>query len=184
MVNEIPDERFKRMVLANQYRILALLDDGDSADFWERAADVAEQGWPAGDLPGYERLEEAALQPLTEEDQVFVLDVFTIYLLLQDAADAGMKPGDGRRVDFPGFDGNHEQRFLAYVDHLLREDRFTHVRSSSRDYNSHWPMVETYRNMVAAWHRLGRPNRLSQRQFDEIVAERGRPIDLAAAIGQ
>lgn len=184
MVNGIPDEIFKRMVLANQYRILALLDDECSADFWERAADVAEDGWPALALPGYGRLAESAVDPLTEADQTFVLDIFTVYQLLQDAVRDGLEPGDGQGVDFPGFDGNHECRLMAYARHLQREDRFTYVRSLSADYNSHWPMAETYRHMVDAWHRLGRPIRLSRRQFDEILAERRRPIDLASAIGQ
>ncbi len=183
MANVIPDEIFKRMVLANQYRILALLDEA-SADFWERAADIAEDGWPAKDLPGHADLTEAALNPLTEQDQTFVLDIFTVYQLLQEAVDDGMEAGDGLGVDFPGFDGNHELRFMAYANHLQREERFTYVRTGSPGYNSHWPMVETYRNMIAAWRRFGRPHRLSRLQFDEIIAERGRPIDLAAAIGQ
>lgn len=184
MVNGIADEIFKRMVLANQYRILALLDDKSNADFWERAADVAEDGWPADGLPGFDRLTEAERDPLTEADQTFVLDVFTVYQLLQDAAREGMEASDGYGVDFPGFDGNHESRLTAYARHLQREDRFTYVRSKSSDYNSHWPMAETYRYMVAAWHGFGRPIRLSRRQFDKIIAERSRPIDLAAAIGQ
>jgi uncharacterized protein YfbU (UPF0304 family) len=184
VTNGIGDEMFKRMVLANQYRILALLDEADNVEFWERAADVAESGWPAADLPGFERLTAAARDPLTGKDQTFVLDVFTIYQLLQDAGDEGMTAEDGQGVEFPGFDGNHEPRLMSYALHLQREDRFTCVRSASPDYNSHWPMAETYRNMVGAWHRQGRPTRLSRRQFDEIVAERSRPIDLAAAIGR
>lgn len=184
MVNDIPDEIFKRMVLANQYRILALLDDESSADFWERAADVAEDGWPAHGLPGYDRLAEAALDPLTEADQTFVLDIFTVYQLLQDAAKEGMVASDGHGVDFPGFDRNQEGRLAAYALHLQREDRFTCVRSISPDYNSHWPMAQTYRFMVDTWHRLGRPIRLSRQQFDAIIAERGRATDLASAIGQ
>lgn len=183
MANEIPDEIFKRMVLANQYRMLVLLDD-ESSDFWERAADVAEDGWPAHGLPGYSGLTDAALDPLTEAEQTFVLDIFTVYQLLQDAADAGMEPDDGLGVDFPGFDGNHETKLMAYARHLQREERFTYVRTACTGYNSHWPMAETYRYMVAAWHRLGRPISLSRRQFDEIIAERRRPIDLARAIGQ
>lgn len=183
MANEIADEMFKRAVLANQYRMLAMLDRSD-AEHWERAAAVVERGWPAHDLPGFDRLEDAAADPLTREDQNFVLDVFTVYQLLQEAAGEGMEAGDGFGVELPGFDGNHEGRFQTYALHLQSEKRFTYVRTTSTDYNSHWPMVETYRNMVAAWRRLGRPIHLSRRQFDEIIAERGRPIDLAAAIGQ
>jgi uncharacterized protein YfbU (UPF0304 family) len=184
MVNGIADEMFKRMVLTNQYRILALLDDEANSDFWEQAADMAQDGWPAKNLPGYIELIEAARDPLTEEDQTFVLDIFTVYQLLQEAAAEGMEASDGLRVDFPGFDGNHEGRLIAYVHHLQRENRFTYVRSASPDYNSHWPMAETYEHMITAWHRQGRPIRLSREQFDEIIAERTRPVDLAAAVGR
>lgn len=185
MANEIPDEMFKRMVLANQYRMLALLDDDDNVDLWETAADVAESGWPAESLPGFDRLREAENRPLTREDQEFVIDVFQIYQLLQDAADRGMAAADGRGVEFPGFDGNHETLLMAYARHVVEhEARFTFVKSGGDGYNSHWPMVETYRRMLAVWQRQGKPLRLSRQQFDEILAERGRPIDLAAAIGQ
>jgi uncharacterized protein YfbU (UPF0304 family) len=184
MPNEIPDEMFKRLVLANQYRILALLDE-ESPDFWERAADITEDGWPAESLPGFDRLKEAAADPLTREDQEFVVDVFEIYLLLQDAEAKGMAAPDGYGVDFPGFDGNHETRLMGYARHLVEhEKRFTTVRSMTPDYNSHWPTIETYRRMLAVWEREGRPLRLSRRQFDAILAERVKPIDLAAATGQ
>jgi uncharacterized protein YfbU (UPF0304 family) len=183
MTNAIPYEIFKRLVLTNQYRILALLNGESGPGFWERAAEAAESGWPARTLPGVDRLNEAELDPLTEADQEFVLDVFTVYLILQDAAAEGMEAGDGLGVEFPGFDGNHESRLLAYALHLQSENRFTSVRTAGDGYNSHWPMADCYRNMIAAWRRLGRPLRLSRPHFDEIVAERARPIDLAAAIG-
>lgn len=51
------------------------------------------------------------------------------------------------------------------------------VRTAGDGYNSHWPMVGTYVEMLAVWHRQGRPLRLSRRQFDEILAERSRPVD-------
>lgn len=185
MANEIPDEVFKRLVLTNQYRILALVDDERNADYWERAADVAEDGWPVESLPGFDRLAEAAEDPLTRDDQEFVLDIFQIYQLLQDAADKGMAAADGRGVDFPGFDGNYETKLMGYARHLVdHEQRFVSVRTMGPGFNSHWPTVETYTGMIAAWDRQGRPLRLSRSQFDEILAERGRPIDLAAAIGQ
>jgi uncharacterized protein YfbU (UPF0304 family) len=185
MTNEIPDEMFKRMVLTNQYRMLALLDDERNTDFWERAADVAEDGWPVESLPGFISLTEAAANPLTREDQEFVIDVFQIYQLLQDAAEKGMTAADGRGVDFPGFDGNDETKLMGYARHLVEnEERFGFVRPIGPGCNSHWPTVETYARMIAAWDRQGRPLRLSRRQFDEILAERGRPIDLATAIGQ
>jgi hypothetical protein len=41
--------------------------------------------------------------------------------------------------------------------------------------------LRVYACHMAAWDR---PLRLSRRQFDEILAERAKPIDLAAAIGR
>ncbi|HYE28842.1 MAG TPA: YfbU family protein [Allosphingosinicella sp.] len=184
MANEIPDEMFKRMVLANQYRMLARLDS-PNADYWQRAAAVAEDLWPVESLPGVARLTEAAASPLTREHQEFVVDILQIYRLLQDAELEGMAAADGRGADFPGFDGNYETKLMGYARHLVEhEQRFTSVRTVSRDYNSHWPTVESYARMIAAWDRQGRPLRLSREQFDELLAERARPIDLAAAIGQ
>ncbi len=177
MANDIPDEAFKRMVLANQYRMLAVLDVPNAA-YWERGADVAEQGWPAESLPGFGLIEEYAADPLTREDQEFVIDVFQIHQLLQDAEQAGMAAADGRGVDFAGFDGNYETRLMGYAGHLVEhERRFGFVRTNGDGYNSHWPMVETYRRMVAAWQGQGRPLQLSREQFDEIIAERACRVD-------
>jgi uncharacterized protein YfbU (UPF0304 family) len=73
---------------------------------------------------------------------------------------------------------------MGYACHLVHnEDRFASVRSMGDGYNSHWPMVGVYKEMVAAWHRQGRPIRLSRVQFDEIVAKRSQPVDARTEAG-
>ena len=56
MSNVIPDVLFKRLVLANEYRILSFLDV-DNEDEWRKAVDQSLEGWPVEDLPDVERLQ-------------------------------------------------------------------------------------------------------------------------------
>ena len=68
MSNDIPDALFKRLVLANQYRILSFLNV-DNEDEWQKAVDQSLEGWPLEDLPDVERLQSYLRDALTKEDQ-------------------------------------------------------------------------------------------------------------------
>jgi hypothetical protein len=64
MANDIPDDIFKRLVLANQYKILALLDKG-SAENWEAAAEIAQEFQPYTGFPGMDAMLDYRRDPRT-----------------------------------------------------------------------------------------------------------------------
>jgi uncharacterized protein YfbU (UPF0304 family) len=176
MADDIPDDVFKRLVLANQYRILALLDKGSARD-WEAAADIAAEFRPYADLPGMDSMLEHRRDPLTAAEQDFVNDAMNVFAVLQDAEKAGCRPPEPYTAStFPGFDGNHETRLMAYGRDLRdRQHHWQYVAAASDDLNSHHPTVDMYERMIEAWKRLGKPNKLSEDQYAEIAGARRHP---------
>ncbi|HEY0013055.1 MAG TPA: YfbU family protein [Allosphingosinicella sp.] len=176
MANDIPDQLFKRMVLVNQYRILALVHKDDVAT-WTRAAEIAQQGWPVEDLPGVELLQSYMKDALTRDDQRFVLQCFHLFELIQDGIERGFRPKrEHALVDFPGFDGNNETNLLSYARHVVNaEQRFTSVKRWMPDLNSHMPTLELYQTMLAEWNRQGEPLVLSEEQFDRLIEAQVHP---------
>ena len=62
----------------------------------------------------------------------------------------------GKRVIFPGFDGNNETEHLLIAEFLINKlDRFTQFKD--RDLNSHAPRIQGYRRMVQVFEPM-RPN--------------------------
>lgn len=177
MSNDIPDALFKRMVLANQYRILALLDTDDEG-YWRRAADMSVQGWPTDNLPDVETIRGYQRDALTKEDQHFVLDALNVFELLQDGEKRGFRPKrDNASTAFLGFDGNNEGKLLSYARHAVEnEHRFESVRRMDENFNSHMPTVELYQRMISAWERLGRPLHVTEELFDALVDAQAHPL--------
>jgi uncharacterized protein YfbU (UPF0304 family) len=173
MANDIPDEIFKRLVLANQYKILALLDKG-SADDWEAAAEIVEEFQPYTSLPGIDAMLDYRRDPLTVEDQDLVMDAIEVFAVLQDAEKAGAKPpAPYTASDFPGFDGNNETKLMAYARDLRdRQHKWQYVEVASKDLNSHHPTVDMYERMIAAWKSEGKPHKLSVEQYAKIAGAR------------
>lgn len=181
MTNEIPDHLFKRMVLANQYRILSHLDV-DEGDYWRRAADRAVEGWPVEDLPDVEVMQSYLRDALTRQDQHFVLDALNVFELLQDGLRKGLKPkGEHALTTFPGFDGNNETKLMSYARHAVeQEGRFESVERASQDFNSHLPMAELYQRMISAWERRGRPLYIDESLFDALLDAQPHPSNRKA----
>lgn len=170
MTNDIPDALFKRMMLANQYRILGLLDMDDEG-YWRRAAEMVVQGWPVENLPDVEIIRSYLRDALTKEDQHFVLDALNVFELLQDGERKGFRPKrEHATTAFPGFDGNNETKLLSYARHAVEnENRFESVKRWSNDFNSHMPTVEMYQRMISAWERMGRPLHVTEELFDALI---------------
>lgn len=180
MANEIPDPLYKRMTLANQYRILGFLDV-ESRDYWNRAAEMAVEGWPVENLPDADIIKSYLRDALTREEQRFVLDAFNVFELLQDGEKLGMKPKRAHAwLDFPGFDGNNETKLMSYARHIVEhEQRFENVRRSMDSFNSHMPTIELYQRMISAWERLGRPLQISEALFDALIDAQPHPSNAA-----
>jgi uncharacterized protein len=180
MSNDIPEALFKRMVLANQYRILSFLDV-DQDEFWQRSAEQVIRGWPIEGLPDVEIIQSYQRDALTKQDQNFVLDALHVFELLQDGAKRGYEPKrEHGYVKFPGFGANFESKLLSYARHVVEnEHRFESVERSAEDFNAHMPMVELYQRMIGAWERLGRPLHINEALFDTLIDAQMHPRQIA-----
>jgi uncharacterized protein YfbU (UPF0304 family) len=170
---ELNEALFRRLVLARQEEILALLDRR-RASHHRRNARLLREGWPVELVPEIDTALEYLADPLTGEQVLFVIDVLELYRILQDAEDKGWKPAGGPpNFAFPGFCGNHEGKLLSFFRDTRERERplFESLRlANRRDLNSHWPMADFYRRMLAQWDEYGRPHELDEAQFQAIAA--------------
>lgn len=174
MSDIIDDDLFKRMVLMNQYLILQAVDR-ENADDWHNAINNLERHRPIDELPYVDILRSYARSPFTTRDRGDLLDTIDVFSLLQDAEDAGMKPPEAGLGDtrFPGYSGNEEGGHLSYYSDMVKKgERWPSLRrTSDRDLNSHFPMLDGYARMVGRWKTLGSPRPLSKSDFDAILYE-------------
>lgn len=159
----------ERWILINQYRLLAAADPSD-AKHCEDAITVLENGYEqyygefAGITPDHE-----IMSARIQDEVVEVLSMHSAMLMsfrnLQEKADITQ-----RSIEFAGFDGNEEIELYAFVGWFLNwgHGRFTEL-GKQNDYNSHTPMMETYRRMLEVWSRLGRRQQLSLEEIKQII---------------
>ncbi len=173
-----------RVMLANQYKILALLDSG-SSDYYDTMREALEQGFES--YYEEELFKAAYPETLSSEDSTLVIDAMSMYDALQNSYrrlddQSGIEED---RLVFPGFDGNHETAHYSYARFVVeREQRFTGLRfEKDRDgddtppaildrFNSHSPTLDFYRARISAWKAL--PNRydLSREEILSILETR------------
>lgn len=160
----------ERLILANQYRILALLEPDQKEDH-EAVRDALQSGY----VSAYEQLFDHIYDDFTREQCSFVVDVLSVFDALQNSY-AGLKDKSGideNRLAFPGFSGNEETIHMAYCRYVMEsEGRFDYLKKFGKDCNSHMPMIPTYRRMVAKHAELGERQQLTKSEIQSILETR------------
>jgi uncharacterized protein len=142
--------KFERLLLMNQYRILSLLDQSN-ADHYNKLRDALESGYVAS---YQDDLFAGMLDGLSVEQCAFVREVMNMYDALQRSYDAlDDKQGiEEERTKFPGFDSDYELPHLGYARFVVeREGKFSRLKSHSPDFIGHTPMLDQYRRMYDIW---------------------------------
>ena len=173
---ELDEALFRRVVLANQYEMLASLRP-DVADHYLDCARRVRDWWPLETIYPIDWMREMREDPLTAEDQEFVKSVLEMFDALQRAEGEGLiDEASKRAVRFLGFCGNYEIKYLAYLDWLRGQDMFLYVKlANPGDTNSHFPMIEPYRRMLETWETLGRPRTLGATEAAALLRARIHP---------
>lgn len=167
--------RTERWILSNQYKILEKLDPTeDERKYYARIREVLECG--------YELEYDWAIpyiydgdSCLTAEQCKEVLEVLSMHRDLHHSYEnLKDKSGvDAGWLHFRGFDGNTESVLLGYCEHVFAEDKFKEIKPTGGEgTNSHLPMMDFYRRMMAAWRplaKLGR--RLTKAEIITIINE-------------
>lgn len=164
----------ERLILSHQCRILAALYPKERKDF-ERWSEAIESGYALH----YDDRAQHINPEFPADDCREVLRILSMFEHLGCAYDvledkSGIEEG---RLRFQGFDGNDngDGPRLGYVRYLLDEEgRFGYVKKtigrSFDDFNSHMPMLDTYRYMLHEWERSADKYRLTRDDLLRITA--------------
>jgi len=158
--------KFDRLLLMNQYRILSLLDQSN-AEHYNKLRHALENGYVASyrdDL--FARIRDG----LSVEQCAFVLEVMNMYDALQHSYDVlDDKQGiEEERTKFPGFESDYELAQLGYARFVVeREGRFSHLKTFRADFVSHTPRLDQYRRMYDVWRLVDNRSELTR---DDITA--------------
>ena len=160
----------ERLILANQYEILAVLKNDESH---ERLSNEL--------LSGHEWLYSQSFDHVSENlsnsDAEHVVTILGIFGDLRDSYEKFTdKSGiEAREVNFPGFDGNNESDLYSFARALWKHERFTNVLTEHA-VNSHMPTTDMYQRMIAKWAELGKPHYpYSKEQMVAILGARAYP---------
>ncbi|MCR4734846.1 MAG: YfbU family protein [Treponema sp.] len=160
----------QRLILMNQYKILEKLYPED-AETYERYQEILNEGYTLH----YSDLIDYMSQPMEENDMRFVLDILDLYSTLFYAVFRSDNPKyKNKQVYFPGFDGNHEYKYLNYTRFFLfRLNRFNELQKEDtyESYNTHGQTLDYYKKMLNYWNELPQKNKfnLTSEQLDALL---------------
>jgi uncharacterized protein YfbU (UPF0304 family) len=151
-MEEIPKlTELERLMLMNQYRILASLDESNSYQHTQYA-DILQRGHVGlyGDM--FDSLSEGS----SEEDLNEVDDILTMFNFIDNALEA-LAPEQRQQLDlkklsFSGFDGNHDKHYSIARFLIEKMDRFQEY--AGQQLNSHTSSsLPKYRKMLSVFNK-------------------------------
>jgi uncharacterized protein YfbU (UPF0304 family) len=157
-----------RLILINQYRILAWLSRGEESHYLE-LIDILERGYEVF----YSMVDEWISEDMPESEGRFVLEVLSLYRAIEDVKRSSRDPRllNHHLSIFPGFDGNNESEYLGFCRFLLeKQGKFQEQQqylAVNDGMNSHRPMIDTYHRMLQAAGDISNVRRLSP---EEVIA--------------
>lgn len=156
----------ERLILANQYQILAKLEEDD---FYKNLSDNLREGhaWLYN-----QALAMMLSDQLSDDDADYVVTVLSIYDTIKSSYDElADKSGIATHaVEFPGFDGNNEGELLAFSVALRKDRRFEDL-IPERGKNSHMDTSHRYKRLIEKYKEMGEPiYPLNKDQILELVS--------------
>ncbi len=174
MTDKMKLTKTERLILANQYRILEVLDPKE-AEGYSNHRIALEDGYALNFSDAFQNIWDE----LPEEECTFVVDVLSMHRALHFSYQAlEDKAGiDETSIKFDGFDGNNESHYMSYCRYFcIRLGRFAELADHGHDgYNSHMPTLDIYRRMLEAWEAMGKPHPMTKDQISDIQMARVHP---------
>lgn len=143
----------ERLILANQYDIMARLDRlaGEPGSDVEALAEWLRKGYVAL----YEDRLDGELWPaLSESKADLVLEILNMYTRLQQsfdllvAADVEASGIEADSLRFPGFDGNNDAQLLSFADAMMRDRRYEYLANAAGRCPSGAVPLDAYLRML------------------------------------
>lgn len=159
------------MILINQFMILAKLYPDEAVEY-ENKAKALQMGFARH----YEWLLPMS-DEITEEDSSEVLAILEMFDAVQGSLKSnGKLSGEERKaLKFRGFDANSESDQYSYANFLIKDEgRYKWLATDCEDkfLNSHMPVLEMYRRMLAKWNELGKPRSMDLETLKSIADAR------------
>ncbi|AZE77520.1 MULTISPECIES: YfbU family protein [Pseudomonas] len=139
-----------RLILINQYKILASLDKDDESHYLE-LIQILENGYSIF----YPMIDEWIDRDMSEEDGKFILNILDLYRAIEDVKRVTKNPEilNHRYAFFRGFDGNNETQYMGFCRFLIEtQGKFQEQKPyllKNDNLNSHMPMTGKYREMLS-----------------------------------
>jgi len=161
----------ERLILSNQYEILAAVSGADLAaqEHYDALADNLRQGHAYL----YRGILQQVQPEFTADQTAWLVDVLAMYgALKQSHAELS-----GDRTDvvtyplWPGFDTNSEMEWLSYSRALHAAHLYTDVLGENLK-GAHGAMAPRYSRMLARWDEMGKSQSLDLQQYNEIMSTR------------
>lgn len=156
----------QRLILSNQYQIMAMLD-AENAARYRRCQTIIKRGYglQMRELDGeFSQLPEAECRTLLAMMEMY----HALHISWGNLKDP--QSVDARRLIFPGFDSTSEGPFLGYVRFLVEsEGRYTHFSAGVNRFDAQVPMWEKYQRMLAVWHNCPRQYHLSANEIAQVI---------------
>ncbi|MGL4858958.1 MAG: YfbU family protein [Enterobacteriaceae bacterium] len=156
----------QRLILSNQYKIMALLDP-DNSERYSRCQTIIERGFEL-QLRELDR----DFGALSAESCQMIITIMEMYHALQVSFHNLEDRGDldKRRLSFHGFDAVTEAGYLSYVRFLVNtEGRYQDLDSGSHGFNSQHRMWDKYQRMLAIWQACPRQYHLCAVEIEQII---------------
>lgn len=140
-----------RVILINQYRILAALDK-DNSDHYEELIGILEGGYEIF----YSMLDQWISNDMPAEEGRFVLSILDLYRAIENTKRSTKHPDliNHHYSIFQGFDGNNETEYMGFCRFLIeKQGKFQEQQQyliKNDNLNSHMPMIDKYKRMLAA----------------------------------
>jgi uncharacterized protein len=160
----------ERLTLANQYRILAVIDQLNARSY-ERYVEALESGYESAIADLFDPIFDG----LNTDACSFVINVMAMHDALQRSQTAlgEASTATTNDVKFRGFDGNNETEYMAYARFVVQhEQRFTYLEPIGGDFNSHMASLSRYRPMLAAWIDIGEKYNMSDGEMQQVLSAR------------
>lgn len=165
-------DKTQKLILVNQYKILSdlarLHGDEDEEKSYYNNVELLQHGYSRE----YEGLfEEISDDELHKEDCDLVWDILELYSYMRSSykqlENSSLSETD---IEFNGFDGNDESKFLAYCNFIIfKLNRFCELTENKKDFNSHYRVCSKYKKMIERWTEMGKPYNMSEEQIKTIL---------------
>jgi len=152
-------DKFQRLLLVNQFEILSKIDAENGSDY-EKKIEILKGGY---ELHYDDDVLDQILDPLSEEDCTFVIDVLHMYRDI-NYSKSKLDPSDQEKIEshnhsFLGFDYNDpkEIKLASYAEFFIKKlERFQELVEDEEfaGFNSHQTMKSTYQRYLNNYNKV------------------------------